>query len=109
AGAAVSIGFGTRSRAAEADLFPVVETAEGKIRGLMSGGIAVFKGVPYAASTAGKNRFRPPQPLQPWSGVRDALDYGNIAPQVPGDRRRDYADIIFNDIQPGGMGEDCLV
>ncbi|MDZ4375660.1 MAG: carboxylesterase family protein [Phenylobacterium sp.] len=63
----------------------------------------------YGASTAGANRFRAPQPLTPWTGVRDALDYGNIAPQVPGDRRRDYADLIFNDIQPGGMGEDCLV
>lgn len=96
-------------RAAEQDLFPIVETTDGKVRGLMSGGIAVFKGLRYGASTAGPNRFRPPQPVVPWKGVRDALDYGNIAPQVPGDRRRDYADLIFNDVQPGGMGEDCLV
>ncbi|PZQ64204.1 MAG: carboxylesterase/lipase family protein [Phenylobacterium zucineum] len=100
---------GTPGRAAERDLFPVVETADGKVRGLMSGGIAVFKGLPYGASTAGANRFRPPQPVKRWAGVRDALDYGPIAPQVPGDRRRDYADLIFNDVQPGGMGEDCLV
>lgn len=75
----------------------------------MSGGVAVFKGLRYGASTAGANRFRPPQPVTPWRSVRDALDYGNIAPQVPADRRRDYADLIFNDVQPGGMGEDCLV
>jgi para-nitrobenzyl esterase len=110
AGAAFgAASFGPRARAAEADLFPTVETAEGRLRGLASGGIHVFRGVRYAESTAGANRFRPPQPLKPWPGVRDALDFGNISPQVPGDRRRDYANLIFNDMQPGGMGEDCLV
>lgn len=98
-----------RARAGEADYFPIVETADGKVRGLMSGGIAVFKGLPYGADTSGRNRFMPPQPLKKWKGVRDALDYGNIAPQIPADRRRAYADLILNDIQPGGMGEDCLV
>ncbi len=94
--------------ATEAALLPVVETAEGKLRGLTSGGIAVFKGIPYGADTGGANRFRAPQPVSPWRGVRDALDYGNICPQIPADRRRTYADLIFNDMQPGGMGEDCL-
>jgi para-nitrobenzyl esterase len=51
----------------------------------------------------------PPLPVKKWSGIRDALDYGNIAPQIPADRRRGYADLILNDIQPGGMGEACLV
>jgi para-nitrobenzyl esterase len=50
-----------------------------------------------------------PQPVKKWAGIRDAFDYGNIAPQIPGDRRRAYADLILNDVQPGGMGEDCLV
>jgi para-nitrobenzyl esterase len=93
----------------ESKLFPVVETAEGKVRGLTSGRISVFKGLRYGADTSGANRFLPPQPLKPWAGIRDALDYGNIAPQIPGDRRHVYADLILNDVQPGGMGEDCLV
>ncbi|MDO8380427.1 carboxylesterase/lipase family protein [Phenylobacterium sp.] len=93
----------------EAKLFPIVETAEGRVRGLRSGRIAVFKGLRYGADTSGANRFAPPQPVEPWAGVRDALDYGNIAPQIPGDRRHAYADLILNDVQPGGMGEDCLV
>ena len=61
--------------AGEAKLFPVVETAEGKVRGLRSGRIAVFKGLRYGADTSGANRFRAPQPVHPWAGVRDALDY----------------------------------
>lgn len=102
-------GLAFGARAAESDLFPVAETVDGKIRGLTSGGVLVFKGVPYGASTAGTNRFRPPQPVKRWAGVRDCLDYGPISPQVPADKRRDYADLIMNDLQPGGMGEDCLV
>ena len=108
-GALVTASWLPSARAAEADLFPIVETAEGRVRGLVSGGIAVFKGLPYGADTSGRNRFMPPQPVKKWSGIRDAFDYGNIAPQIPGDRRRGYADLILNDIRPGGMGEDCLV
>jgi para-nitrobenzyl esterase len=93
----------------EASLFPVVETADGKVRGIVSGGVSVFRGLRYGADTSGRNRFMPPQPVKKWSGVRDHFDYGNIAPQIPADRRRAYADLILNDLQPGGMGEDCLV
>lgn len=108
-GALGAICFTPFARAGEADLFPIVETEHGKVRGLLSGGIAVFKGLRYGADTSGRNRFMPPMPVPKWSGVRDALDYGNIAPQIPADRRRTYADLILNDLQPGGMGEDCLV
>jgi para-nitrobenzyl esterase len=60
----------------------VGETAFGRIRGVETGGIKIFKGVPYGASTAGPNRFRPAIDPQPWSGVRDALDYGPSTPQT---------------------------
>jgi len=109
AGACVAATWIRTTCGSEAELFPVVETEHGKVRGLMSGGIAVFKGLRYGADTGGRNRFMPPQPVAKWSGIRDALDYGNIAPQIPADRRRTYADLILNDVQPGGMGEDCLV
>ena len=93
----------------EAEMFPVVETKYGKVRGVDWQGIKTFKGIRYGASTEGRNRYMPPKPPKPWTGVFDAFDYGNIAPQVPTDRRSHYSGMILWDRQPGGIGEDCLV
>ncbi len=61
---------------------PVANTRYGKIRGRADGGVKIFKGVPYGASTAGANRFMPPQPPAPWNDVRDTTMFGNRAPQT---------------------------
>lgn len=58
-------------------------TSTGRLRGAVQNGICTFKGVPYGAPTGGGNRFRPPQPVPAWSGVRDALAYGDQCPQQP--------------------------
>jgi para-nitrobenzyl esterase len=60
---------------------PVATLASGKIRGFTAdNGIHVFKGVRYGADTS-RRRFRPPIPPEPWTGVRDAIEFGPIAPQ----------------------------
>ena len=69
--------------AATATVSPVVETVSGKLRGLAAGGIFAFKGVPYGADTGGANRFMPPFPPPPWTGVREAFAYRGQAPQAP--------------------------
>src|SRR6202163_4247315 len=60
----------------------VAETTAGKIRGFRRNGIYIFKGVPYGASTAGARRFMPPVKPEPWTGIRNALQYGCICPYL---------------------------
>lgn len=92
-----------------APLSPVVEIASGKIRGAVSGGIHTFKGIPYGASTAGKNRFLPPQPVPKWAGLRDALVYQGKAPQSPVQvKRRAEMDGILGPLDTTPETEDCL-
>jgi para-nitrobenzyl esterase len=45
-------------------------------------GIRIFKGIPFAAPPIGDLRWKPPQPLQPWDGVRDAKEFGP-SPEQP--------------------------
>ncbi len=61
----------------------VVKTRYGEVRGSVADGVHTFKGIPYAAPPFGAYRLRPPQPVAPWSGVRDALSYGRKPPEPP--------------------------
>jgi para-nitrobenzyl esterase len=82
----------------------VVSTRQGRVRGTLHDGVVAFKGIPYAAPPFGLNRLRPPQPAESWSGVREALDDGLIAPQQQA-TGSDAASFIPS----GGLpGEDCL-
>jgi para-nitrobenzyl esterase len=62
-------------------MHPVVETSSGQVRGIQVGGVSVFKGIPYGASTAGDKRFTAPLPVPAWTGVRSADAFGDRAPQ----------------------------
>src|SRR5471030_259264 len=83
----------------------VVDPTGGRIRGVLSNGVHVYRGIPHGASTAGANRFMPPRKPEPWTGVRDAFQNGHSSPQVSpapgaiGAGLRGYA----------AQGEDCLV
>ena len=78
----------------------VVATSGGQLRGERRGGHTAFLGVPYARPPVGEYRFQAPSPVEPWSGVRDALAFGPSAPQdllaAPGFKAE------------GPESEDCL-
>ena len=61
----------------------VVNIASGRIRGARSGGLLVFKGIPYAQAPVGDLRWRPPQPVKPWEDVKAALNFGHDCMQLP--------------------------
>jgi len=83
---------------------PAVPTAAGRLRGVVRFGVNQFWGVPYAASTAGANRFMPPGTLTAWTGVRDCVQVGNRSPQDPDGP---ISEVFALDRQEP-MGEDCL-
>ncbi|HSH99787.1 MAG TPA: carboxylesterase family protein [Reyranella sp.] len=87
---------------------PVVETASGRVSGLTTGGVHVFKGIPYGAATAGANRFRPPRRPEPWTGVRECVAYAGRSPQAPAAAQRPELATVWGPIDTLPVGEDCL-
>ena len=55
---------------------PVVRVESGELQGVVDDGVASFKGIPFAAPPVGDLRWRPPQPAAPWTGVRQAAEFG---------------------------------
>ena len=80
----------------------VVEVSGGRIRGVEEGGLWRFAGIPYAGSTAGSRRWRPPVPPESWTGIKDANRFGPSAPQTP-----PRGGLTFPD-EPTEQSEDCL-
>ncbi|MGK5639547.1 carboxylesterase/lipase family protein [Streptomyces sp. URMC 126] len=75
---------------------PVVRTAQGAVKGRAHGAYETFQGIPYAQPPTGPRRWRPPAPVRPWRGVRDAGSPGPRCAQA--------------DLRTGALlgSEDCL-
>lgn len=56
----------------------------GGVRGLVEDGVVSYRGIPYAQSPIGQRRWRPPLPVEPWLGIRDARRFGPMCPQLAG-------------------------
>ncbi|MBX5461591.1 MAG: carboxylesterase family protein [Steroidobacteraceae bacterium] len=77
-----------------------VQVTGGEVAGRVENGVAAFKGIPFAAPPVGELRWKPPQPVVPWSGTRNAQDYAPGCMQDPGFARMMGA--------LSGLSEDCL-
>jgi len=78
----------------------------GLISGTMDGDVRVFKGIPYAAPPVGDQRWRPPQRVEPWEGVRDCTDFGYSCLYVPYPPDSLWSGPEWAD--PAQQSEDCL-
>ena len=80
----------------------VVRTANGLVdgRGVQPSGVRIFRGIPFAQPPTGELRWREPQPVKNWTGVRPAVDFGPRCMQA----------VVFDDIRyrSNGVSEDCL-
>jgi para-nitrobenzyl esterase len=77
------------------------QTRSGPVRGLLSqdGKTRIFRGIPYAAPPVGALRWKEPQPVEPWTTVRDATQFGQRCMQPT---------LMKLELRDAGMGEDCL-
>ena len=98
-GAALLLFTALAASAAAADR---VKTANGAVEGAgrQGSGVRAFKGVPFAQPPTGDLRWKEPQPVRSWAGVRQATKFGPRCMQAP----------IFGDMgfRSDGMSEDCL-
>ena len=82
----------------------IVSTEDGKLQGKHDEGVDQFLGVRYAAPPVGALRWQAPQPVRPWTGVRDATSYGNRCAQLPSGNgpREDTEDCLFLNVFSSG-------
>jgi para-nitrobenzyl esterase len=79
----------------------LVKTDKGYVSGTIIGEpgkeVSVFRGIPYAAPPVGDLRWRPPQPVTAWKGIRECTRFSAFCPQP-----------VTPNMPPGPMNEDCL-
>ncbi|MCY3969758.1 MAG: carboxylesterase family protein, partial [Acidobacteria bacterium] len=82
----LALGFPSATTANAAGSAGVVDIDTGSLRGEVldaASGLTVYRGIPFAAPPVGDQRWKAPQPVTKWSGVRGATEFGAICPQSP--------------------------
>ncbi len=79
-----------------------VKVDGGEIAGVSAGGVRAFKGIPFAAPPVGELRWKPPQPVAAWKGVKTADTFGPQCVQTP------YSAGSVYMMEPAKQSEDCL-
>ncbi len=83
----------------------IAETTAGTVEGSEENGLCVFRGIPFAAPPVGELRFKPPQPVEPWDGIRKATSFGPISLQAPNEM---LEGLLPPSDPPQPQSEDCL-
>ena len=96
---ALGLAAAALSACAVADSDPQVETDAGWLQGTRDGNVQIFKGVPFAAAPIGELRWRAPQQVESWEGVRSAAAYAPMCAQ------RETGSLWFELTE---VSEDCL-
>jgi para-nitrobenzyl esterase len=99
--AALGTMSATPAQHAGAQPAPRASTKNGAVQGItLASGVRTFRGIPYAAAPVRENRWRAPQPVENWTGVRPADRFADQCMQA-----RVFGDMMFRN---AGMSEDCL-
>jgi para-nitrobenzyl esterase len=85
---------------------PIITTASGKLSGVEENGIQIFKGIPFAAPPVGDLRWKAPQPVTPWNGVKKCIAFGASPVQPPPIPFMCWSEEYLIPKEP--ISEDCL-
>jgi para-nitrobenzyl esterase len=73
----------------------------GAVMGTTNTGVASFKGIPFAAPPTGQLRWKPPQPVIPWDGIKRSDSFGPPCAQTPGSENHSVEDCLFLNVWTG--------
>jgi len=74
-----------------------IKVRDGLLQGKLEQGVEVYRGIPFAAPPVGELRWKAPQPVEAWEGVREAFEFGPMCPQP----KQSW-------VPQANMSEDCL-
>lgn len=84
----------------------IVNTQDGKIEGYSDNGIQIYKGIPFAQPPVGELRWKAPQPVLPWEGIKECKEFGPSPVQNKPEPFLCWTEEFI--AKPEPLNEDCL-